>query len=115
MTEDPKVATFQDGTDFNQPILDINNQPLMEQYFEDEDRAEYLQELYRLIGKLNRDEAEELLTIRKKRPIVLGNRVCQTLLSTLRDEKIDGNQKLKRIKLAQEILGAKVKEIREIK
>ena len=103
MSEQEKSS---EGIDFNQVLYDLNGAPMQESYYSDPARAEYLVELHRLTGHLSRDEAEELLRLKQSRPVILGDRVCQTLQLTLRDEKLDGNQKLKRITLAQSIQGS---------
>jgi len=94
-----------EGIDFNREVLDMNGKPLEEGFFEDEDqdRGEWLQEKAKLVGKLIPDEAEELLALRRERAVRLGNYCCQALWATLREDKSDGTQKLRRAKLALKI------------
>ena len=62
--------------DFNQPILDINDLP---------------------VTLPEEDENESVLTV--------GDACVKALLATLRDDKADGTQKLKRFNLARKIQG----------
>lgn len=106
--KDTQVVALNEGIDFDQNILGWDNKPLQESYFEDEDeeRGEWLQSKRELTGSLSPDEAEELLGMRKKRPIKMGDRCVICLNASLQDDKADGVQKLKRFNLSRKLQGS---------
>lgn len=95
------------GINFAQQIRGADGRPLMEAYVEDEDqdRAEWLETKRQLVGRLSEDEAEELLSLRKKRPRTLGSFCAEALYYRSKDEKTDYVSALRRGSLARKLTG----------
>ena len=70
-----------EGIDFNQQLLDMNDKPLVTKGEDEEDED-----------------------------VRLGNLCCNALMSSMQDDKADGVQKLKRFNLARKIKGKSTDE-----
>lgn len=103
--KDTEIVPLPGGIDFNQPLPGTAGKPLEEEYFEADDqaRANELRELMQLTGAMSRAEAEELMALKKKRPITLGSRCVNVLYGSPEGDKADGTVKLKRHNLARKI------------
>ena len=107
MTEDSKVVPIVEGVNFDLSLLDINGNELEEMFFEDEseERGAFLEQKAGLVGRMNEAEAEELISLRQKRPVKLGDQCVKILTAPLKDDKNDGVQNLRKFQLAQKIVG----------
>ena len=107
MTEDSKILPIVEGVDFNASLLDINGNELEEMFFEEEseERGSFLEQKAGLVGRMSEDEAEELIRIRNRRPVKLGDQCVRILTGALQDDKNDGVQNLRKFQLAQRLVG----------
>jgi len=76
MTQQTKIVTLPKGTDFNLPVLDMNDAEIQSE---------------------GEDGTTEILRI--------GDVCVNSLMATLQDDNSDGTQKLKRFNLARKIKG----------
>jgi hypothetical protein len=93
--------------DFNAALLNLDGSPMLEEHLPADmaarERAEELIAILQSVGRLTRDEAEELSTLKSTHERTLG-RVCVNLLyGGYEGDKVDGSEKLKRHKLALQI------------
>lgn len=108
MSEETEVVKLPEEIDFNQPVMDWNNKPIEESYFEEEFEEEgaILEQKLAIAGKLNDVDMERLIVLKKRRPTKLGNYCLNALGREIEgDNALDGGQRFKLFKLASLIQG----------